>query len=127
MEKTPMRDTEIVLNSPETDARETPTQGLNEHHDTKQRPRARALTGRVTRPADVPARGSSARRPQRGCRRPAQSGRWSARGSTTGSTDRACAGRNVSERRASLETTNVQADPPGVAGKADTDGCKSDE
>jgi len=34
-----MRDTEIVLNSPETDARETPTQGLNEHHDTKQRPR----------------------------------------------------------------------------------------
>src|ERR1700744_2496682 len=41
MEKTPMRDTEIVLNSPETDARETPTQGLNEHHDTKQRTRAR--------------------------------------------------------------------------------------
>ena len=33
----------------------------------------------------------------------------------------------MSERRASLETTNVQADPPGVAGKADTAGCKSDE
>ena len=36
-----MRDTEIVLNSFETDARETPTQGRSEHHDTNQRPRAR--------------------------------------------------------------------------------------
>src|SRR5690348_15659922 len=41
VEKTPMRDTEIVLNSLDTDARETQTPGHSDHHDTNQRPRAR--------------------------------------------------------------------------------------
>jgi RNA polymerase primary sigma factor len=36
-----MRDTEIVLKSFDNDARETPTQGRSEHHDTNQRTRAR--------------------------------------------------------------------------------------
>jgi RNA polymerase primary sigma factor len=36
-----MRDTEIVLNSFETDARETPTKGHSERHDNNQRTRAR--------------------------------------------------------------------------------------
>jgi len=31
----------------------------------------------------------------------------------------------VSERRASLEKTDVQADPTGISGKADMAGCKS--
>jgi hypothetical protein len=33
-----------------------------------------------------------------------------------------CAGRNASERRASLEKVDVQADPTAVSGKADTVG-----
>ena len=33
-----------------------------------------------------------------------------------------CAGRNASERRASLEKDDVQADPIVESGKADTDG-----
>ena len=33
---------------------------------------------------------------------------------------RECAGRNVSERRASLEKDDVQVDPKAVSGKADT-------
>jgi RNA polymerase primary sigma factor len=36
-----MRDTEIVLNSIDTDGRDTPAQGRSEHHDTNQRQRAR--------------------------------------------------------------------------------------
>jgi RNA polymerase primary sigma factor len=63
-----MRDTEIVLNSPETDARETPTQGLNEHHDTKQRPRAR---GRGEHGASATAP-SPRRQPRRRAARPAE-------------------------------------------------------
>src|SRR5450759_4138054 len=35
---------------------------------------------------------------------------------------RECAGRNASERRASLEKDNAQADPMGFSGKADTAG-----
>jgi hypothetical protein len=33
----------------------------------------------------------------------------------------------VSERRASLEKTDVQADPTGISGKADMAGCKSED
>ena len=36
---------------------------------------------------------------------------------------RECAGRNASERRASLEKDNVQADPTPLSGKADTAGA----
>src|SRR5450755_3056165 len=36
---------------------------------------------------------------------------------------RECAGRNASERRASLEKDDVQADPTTLSGKADTAGC----
>src|SRR5580700_4715750 len=35
---------------------------------------------------------------------------------------RECAGRNASERRASLEKDDVQADPTAISGKADTAG-----
>ena len=35
---------------------------------------------------------------------------------------RACTGRNASERRASVEKDDVQADPTGVSGKADMAG-----
>src|SRR6202049_1581664 len=35
---------------------------------------------------------------------------------------RGCAGRNASERRASLEKDNAQADPTTLSGKADTAG-----
>src|ERR1700749_5139838 len=70
----PMRDTEIVLTSPETDTRETPTQGLNEHHDTKQRPRAR---GRGEN-GSCPTAPSPRRQPRRRAARPAE------RRSTTG-------------------------------------------
>ncbi|BCO30431.1 hypothetical protein TspCOW1_11590 [Thiohalobacter sp. COW1] len=35
---------------------------------------------------------------------------------------RECAGRNVSERRASLEKDVAQADPATISGKADTTG-----
>src|ERR1700681_2625593 len=35
---------------------------------------------------------------------------------------RECAGRNASERRASLEKDNAQADPTAISGKADTTG-----
>src|ERR1700690_3424548 len=35
---------------------------------------------------------------------------------------RECAGRNASERRASLEKDNAQADPTTLSGKADTAG-----
>ena len=37
---------------------------------------------------------------------------------------RECAGRNASERRANLEKDDVQADPTGVSGKADTAGMR---
>ena len=37
-------------------------------------------------------------------------------------TARECAGRNASERRASLEKDNAQADPTAISGKADTAG-----
>ena len=40
---------------------------------------------------------------------------------------RECAGRNASERRASLEKVDVQADPTAVSGKADTVGEMSEE
>jgi GMP synthase C terminal domain len=33
----------------------------------------------------------------------------------------------VSERRASLEKTDVQADPTGISGKADMAGCQSED
>ena len=33
----------------------------------------------------------------------------------------------MSERRASLEKTDVQADPTGISGKADMAGCKSED
>src|ERR1700743_1395730 len=71
MEKTPMRDTEIVLNSPETDARETPTQGLNEHHDTKQRPRARGR-GEHGSSATAPLPRPPPPQPRRRAARPAE-------------------------------------------------------
>ena len=38
---------------------------------------------------------------------------------------RECAGRNASERRASLETDDAQADLPTLAGKADITGWMS--
>ena len=37
-----------------------------------------------------------------------------------------CAGRNASERRASLEKDNAQADPMTLSGKADTAGLPSE-
>ena len=40
---------------------------------------------------------------------------------------RECAGRNVSERRASLEKDVAQADPTAISGKADTTGEVSEE
>ena len=40
---------------------------------------------------------------------------------------RECAGRNVSERRASLEKLDAQDDPTVVSGKADTTGWMSEE
>ena len=40
---------------------------------------------------------------------------------------RECAGRNASERRASLEKDDVQADPATLPGKADTAGEMSEE
>jgi len=39
---------------------------------------------------------------------------------------RECAGRNASERRASLENADVQADPMTLSGKADIAGLMSD-
>ena len=39
---------------------------------------------------------------------------------------RECAGRNASERRASLEKVDAQADPAAIPGKADTTGCMSE-
>jgi predicted Fe-S protein YdhL (DUF1289 family) len=38
---------------------------------------------------------------------------------------RECAGRNASERRASLEKDDAQVDPPTLAGKTDTTGWMS--
>src|SRR5579875_3577277 len=46
-----MRDTEIVLNSFETDAREAPAAGRSEHHDTNQRPRKRGEHGSAAAPS----------------------------------------------------------------------------
>jgi hypothetical protein len=40
---------------------------------------------------------------------------------------RECAGRNASERRASLEKDDAQADPTTLSGKADTVGRKSED
>ena len=40
---------------------------------------------------------------------------------------RECAGRNASERRASLEKDDVQADPTTLSEKADTAGCDEPE
>src|SRR5271165_949149 len=40
---------------------------------------------------------------------------------------RECAGRNASERRASLEKVDVQADPTAISGKADTLGEMSED
>src|SRR5258708_446740 len=40
---------------------------------------------------------------------------------------RECAGRNASERRASLEKDDAQADPTTLSGKADTAGRKSED
>src|SRR6202042_2307257 len=57
----PMRDTEIVLNSFDTDTRETPTQGRSEHHDNNQRSRTRGR-GEHGSVSAAP----SARRPPRG-------------------------------------------------------------
>jgi hypothetical protein len=37
---------------------------------------------------------------------------------------RECTGRNASERRASLEKVDAQADPTAISGKADTTGVK---
>ena len=39
---------------------------------------------------------------------------------------RECAGRNASERRASLEKVDAQADPAALSGKADTTGWMSE-
>jgi RNA polymerase primary sigma factor len=54
-----MRDTEIVLNSFETDTREAPTTGRSEHHDTNQRARKRGEHGAA---APAPARRRTPRR-----------------------------------------------------------------
>jgi RNA polymerase primary sigma factor len=63
-----MRDTEIVLNSIDTDAPETPTQGRSEHHDTNQRARARGR-GEHGSAAAAPSR---RRQPRRRAARPAE-------------------------------------------------------
>ncbi|HEY5427694.1 MAG TPA: sigma-70 family RNA polymerase sigma factor [Solirubrobacteraceae bacterium] len=54
-----MRDTEIVLKSVDTDARENPTQGSAEHHDTTKRARTRGEHGSS---AGAPARRRQPRR-----------------------------------------------------------------
>ena len=54
-----MRDTENALNSFENDARETPTAGRSEHHDTNQRPRTRGEHGSA---AAAPSRRRQPRR-----------------------------------------------------------------
>jgi RNA polymerase primary sigma factor len=56
-----MRDTETVLNSFDTDARETPGQGRTEHHDTNQRSRSRGHHAAPAAPAP-----SRRRQPRRG-------------------------------------------------------------
>src|ERR1700743_1744967 len=56
-----MRNTEIVLNSPDADARETPVKGRSEHHDTNQRTRSR---GRGEHGSSAPAP-SPRRQPRR--------------------------------------------------------------
>ena len=63
-----MRDTEIVLNTFETDARETPAKGRSEHHDNNQRPRAR---GRGEHGA-APVAPSPRRQPRRRAARSAE-------------------------------------------------------
>ena len=74
-----MRDTEIVLNSIETDARETPTQGRSEHHDTNQRPRARGRGEHGAAAATQSPRRQPRRRPARPAeRRPATDARLTA-------------------------------------------------
>jgi RNA polymerase primary sigma factor len=54
-----MRDTETVLNSFDTDAREAPGTGRNEHHDNNQRPRTRGEHGSA---AAAPSRRRQPRR-----------------------------------------------------------------
>jgi RNA polymerase primary sigma factor len=63
-----MRDTEIVLTSFETDAREAPAPGRSEHHDTNQRARAR---GRGEH-GSASAAPSPRRQPRRRAARPAE-------------------------------------------------------
>jgi len=78
-----MRNTEKDLNSSETDARETPTQGRGEHHDpNQQRPRTR---GHHTVAAAAPSRRRQVRRraPRAGENRPGAEGRASS-GAGTG-------------------------------------------
>jgi RNA polymerase primary sigma factor len=76
-----MRNTEIVLNNFETDARETPVQGSAEHHDTKQRARTRGEHGSAT--AAPPRRRQPRRRsPRDGERR--QTGAEARAGAGTG-------------------------------------------
>jgi RNA polymerase primary sigma factor len=65
-----MRDTEIVLKSFDTDARETPTKGHGEHHDTTQRQRARGR-GEHGSAAAAPSRRRQPRRRAPAERRPA--------------------------------------------------------
>jgi RNA polymerase primary sigma factor len=72
-----MRDMEIVLNSVDTDARETPTQGRSEHHDTNQRPRARGR-GEHGSAATAPSRRRQPRRRAPAERRPAADARLTA-------------------------------------------------
>jgi RNA polymerase primary sigma factor len=74
-----MRDTEIVLNSFETDARETQAKGRSEHHDTNQRPRARGRGEHGTAVVAPSPRRQPRRRAARSAeRRPAADARLSA-------------------------------------------------
>jgi len=63
-------------------------------------------------------------------KQPEQSGRWRTGWSlwvkrATNWWQRECAGRNASERRASLENDDAQADPTTLSGKADIAGRMS--
>jgi RNA polymerase primary sigma factor len=73
-----MRDTEIVLNSFETDAREAQAKGRSEHHDTNQRPRARRGEHGSSAIAPSPRRQPRRRAARSAERRPAGEARLSA-------------------------------------------------
>ena len=74
-----MRDTEIVLNSFETDARETQPKGRSEHHDNNQRPRARGRGEHSpASPAPSPRRQPRRRAARSAERRPLAEARLSA-------------------------------------------------